>query len=222
MALLEVKAVSKYYGSGDACVRALAKVDLTINKGEFVAIAGRSGSGKSTLLNLLAGIDVPSSGEVVIQGTSLSSMSRGELANWRLNNVGIIFQAFNLIPVLNVHENIEYPLLLQGIRRAERNERVEHLVRAVDLEKHTMKMPDQLSGGQRQRVGIARALVSQPQLVVADEPTANLDSSTARIIIELLRRLNQELGTTFIIATHDQSILQAVTRSVLVKDGELC
>nr|WP_281721311.1 ABC transporter ATP-binding protein [Nitrosomonas nitrosa] len=222
MALLEVKGVSKNYGSGDACVRAIAKVDLTINKGEFVAVAGRSGSGKSTLLNLIAGIDVPSSGEVVVQGTSLRRMSRGELANWRLNNVGIIFQAFNLIPVLNVHENIEYPLLLQGIPRAERGQRVKQLVRAVDLEKQVMKMPDQLSGGQRQRVGIARALVCQPQLVVADEPTANLDSSTARIIIELMMRLNKELTTTFIIATHDQSILQAVNRSVLVKDGELC
>lgn len=219
---IELCNVSKDYQLGNVLVPALKNVNLTVKKGAFMSIVGPSGSGKSTLLNLVASLDVPSKGELFFNGLSIKKLTSSQLANLRLKSIGIIFQSFNLVPVLNVFENVEYPLLLQNIPKTERRQRVAHLLKAVGLDSRHHHKPDELSGGQRQRVGIARALVTKPSLIIADEPTANLDSHTAISIIKLMYRLNKEEGATFIFSTHDNNVVRLTDEVIRLKDGEIC
>jgi putative ABC transport system ATP-binding protein len=218
--IVELRNVDKEYPLGSTVVRALRGVDLIIERGEFTTIAGPSGSGKTTVLNLVGCIDVPTRGEVFIDGQSTSVLSDRELTNLRLRTLGFIFQSFNLIDVLDLFHNVEFPLLLQGdLNKAERRERVEEMVERVDLTPQLRQRPNELSGGQRQRVAIARALVTQPQIVLADEPTANLDSTTGRTIIDLMRHINETMDTTFIFSSHDPKIIERAERVIELVDG---
>ncbi|OHE07764.1 MAG: ABC transporter, partial [Sulfurimonas sp. RIFOXYB2_FULL_37_5] len=195
---------------------------LEINEGEFVSLVGPSGSGKSTVLNMLGCLDTPTSGEIIIDGVSTKEMSRTQRANFRGENIGFIFQSFNLIPVLSVYENIEYPLIMiQNLSESERKSRVLKLLEEVGMLEQKDKTPDKISGGQMQRVAIARALVTNPKIVFADEPTANLDSKTAYMIIELMKKIQKEHQTTFIFATHDEKIVANVDRLITIVDGEI-
>jgi putative ABC transport system ATP-binding protein len=211
--------VSKTYTLGKTEVRALRQVNLTIAEGEFISIAGPSGSGKTTLLNLVGALDHPSSGRVLLDGRDLGKLEHRELAKVRLRTIGFIFQSFNLLPVLSVVENVEYPLVLLKIPAAERNRRVSSILEAVGLADRAHHRPDELSGGQRQRVAIARALASSPQIVLADEPTANLDSTTGSEILLLMEKLNREKRVTFIFASHDVRIISRAHRVVKMEDG---
>ncbi|MBM4368104.1 MAG: ABC transporter ATP-binding protein [Deltaproteobacteria bacterium] len=214
--------VIKDYPLGKVTVRALHGVSLDIKPGEFTAIAGPSGSGKTTILNMIGCMDVPTSGSVAIDGTETSQLSDAQLTRLRLDRIGFIFQSFNLINVLDVRQNVEFPLLLQGKHSAkERAERVSRMVERVGLAKHARQRPNELSGGQRQRVAIARALVTNPAIVLADEPTANLDSHTGHEIIELMREMNEKDHTTFIFSTHDPQVMECAHRVVKVADGVL-
>ena len=215
-----VKDVTKTYRLGTLTVTALAGVSLTVRTGEFLAVAGPSGSGKTTLLNLIGCLDTPTSGEIAIDGEPVSALSPGRRADLRASKLGFVFQTFNLIPVLTAYENVEYPLL---IHRRGRNvaTRVRAALEQVGLGDRATHRPPELSGGQQQRVAIARALVGEPALVLADEPTANLDSHTGHDIIELMRRLNREHGTTFVFSTHDPRIMQAADRVLEISDGRL-
>ncbi len=215
-----VKDVSKTYTLGKVTVTALAGVSLTVGTGEFLALAGPSGSGKTTLLNLIGCLDTPSSGEIEIHGEPVGRLSPGERADLRSRKIGFIFQTFNLIPVLTAYENVEYPLLLQK-RRTDTRRRVDAVLAHVGLADRARHRPGELSGGQQQRVAVARALVTDPALVLADEPTANLDGKTGQEIIELMHRLNRERGTTFIFSTHDSRIMKAADRVVEISDGRL-
>ncbi len=220
--IVELKDVVKDYPLGKVTVRALRQVNLALDRGEFTVVAGPSGSGKTTLLNLVGGIDVPTSGEVRIDGRATSRLSDRELTALRLEKLGFIFQSFNLINVLDVVQNVEFPLLLQGgLTRAERRHRVDELVEKVGLTEQVHQRPGELSGGQRQRVAIARALVTRPAIVLADEPTANLDSATGTAIIELMREINHTDHTTFIFSTHDPKVMQRADRVVPILDGRL-
>jgi putative ABC transport system ATP-binding protein len=223
MPLIEVRNAKKDYPLGKTVVHALRGVSLTVEKGEFLSIVGPSGSGKTTLLNLIGCIDHPTEGEVLIESKNTASLSDKELTSLRLSSIGFIFQTFNLIPVLNVRENIEFPLLLMKDRSqlpsAEINTRVEKLIEAVGLKDFITHKPAELSGGQRQRVAIARALVTNPPLVLADEPTANLDSETGEAILAIMRQLNEQEHTTFIFSTHNPDVLKYATRIVKLKDG---
>jgi putative ABC transport system ATP-binding protein len=223
MPLIEVKNAKKDYPLGKTTVHALRGVNLTVEAGDFFSIVGPSGSGKTTLLNLIGCIDHPTEGEVIIDGQNVSQLSDKELTNIRLYKVGFIFQTFNLIPVLNVRENVEFPLLLMkdraGLTRAEINERVERLIEEVGLKDFITHKPAELSGGQRQRVAIARALVTKPAIVLADEPTANLDSETGESILAIMRRLNESEHITFIFSTHNPDVLKYAKRIIRLKDG---
>lgn len=219
-AIVEIRGVVKEYPLGNQVVQALRGIDLIISKGEFTTIAGPSGSGKTTLLNLIGCIDTPTRGEVRVSGQLTNSLSDQELTTLRLKNLGFIFQSFNLIPVLDVFQNVEFPLLLQGgISASERASRVKDVITKVGLEKYLHHRPTELSGGQRQRVAIARALVTRPAIVLADEPTANLDSNTGRAIIDLMRELNHKEQITFIFSTHDHQVMQRADRIVRIGDG---
>ncbi|MFP4598135.1 MAG: ABC transporter ATP-binding protein [Persicimonas sp.] len=214
--------VDKDYPLGNTVVEAVRGVDLAIERGEFTTIAGPSGSGKTTVLNLIGCIDVPTRGEVLIDGQSTSELSDGELTDLRLHKLGFIFQSFNLIDVLDLFHNVEFPLLLKGdLNKQERRERVEEMVERVDLTPQLRQRPNELSGGQRQRVAIARALVTQPQIVLADEPTANLDSATGRTIIDLMRDINETMQTTFIFSSHDPKIIERAGRVIELVDGRV-
>jgi len=214
------KNVSKIYKMGEVDLTVIKNLNLQINYGEFVAIVGPSGSGKSTVLNLLGCLDKPTDGKVIIDNTDVTELDRTDLANFRGENIGFIFQSFNLIPVLSVYENIEYPLIMiQNLPEQERHKRIMELLEDVDMLDQKDKFPDQLSGGQRQRVAIARALVTKPKIVFADEPTANLDTKTSNQIITLMRNIQQEFNTTFIFATHDEKIVTAVDRIITLIDG---
>jgi putative ABC transport system ATP-binding protein len=221
MPLIEVHHLTKTYRKGDQEISPLSDADLAIDQGEFVSLMGASGSGKSTLLNVLAGIDRPTSGEVIIAGTAIHSLSRTRLANWRAANIGYIFQMHNLIPVLTAYENVELPLLLLPMNRAERRRRTEIALEAVGLVDRATHYPRQLSGGQEQRVGIARAIVANPTLVVADEPTGDLDAETSAQVLELLKRLNEELGTTLLMVTHDANAAAMAGRRLQLEGGKL-
>jgi putative ABC transport system ATP-binding protein len=221
MPLIEVHHLTKTYRKGDQEISPLHDADLAIDQGEFVSLMGASGSGKSTLLNVLAGIDRPTGGEVIIAGTAIHSLSRTRLANWRAANIGYIFQMHNLIPVLTAYENVELPLLLLPMNRAERRRRTEIALEAVGLVDRATHYPRQLSGGQEQRVGIARAIVANPTLVVADEPTGDLDAETGGQVLELLKRLNEELGTTLLMVTHDANAAEMAGRRLLLEGGKL-
>jgi putative ABC transport system ATP-binding protein len=219
MPLVEIRNLVKHYYKGGETITPLAGVDLDIEQGEFVSLMGASGSGKSTLLNLIAGIDRVSSGQIIVNGTDITRLSRTRLAGWRAANVGYIFQTHNLIPVLTAYENIELPLLLLPFSRAERRKRVELALRAVDLMDRADHYPRQLSGGQEQRVGIGRAIVADPRIVVADEPTGDLDADTALQILDLLQQLNRELGTTFLMVTHDPGAAAVARRQLRLERG---
>ncbi|MGM0675620.1 MAG: ABC transporter ATP-binding protein [Spirochaetota bacterium] len=219
MPVLEVRDVHKTYSLGKTQIRALRGVSFSVEPGDFLSIVGPSGCGKTTLLNILGSIDEPSAGEVRIDGEPLSGLSDNEEADMRLSRMGFIFQAFNLIPVLNILENVEFPLILAGTKPGERRARARKLVEAVGLADVATHKPDELSGGQRQRVAIARALVNEPEVVIADEPTANLDSETGAMIVELMQRLNSEQKVSFIFSTHDPDIVQYAKRIIRLRDG---
>ena len=221
MEIVSVSGLERVYTSGSLPVRALDGVDLSVEAGEFTVLMGPSGSGKTTLLNLIGGLDVPSAGRVVVDGRCLGELSGKALSRLRLERIGFIFQAYNLIPVLTAYENAEFVLLMRGVPAAERRERVMRTLRAVGLEDMADRRPSQLSGGQQQRVAVARAIAGEPALVLADEPTANLDSKTSEELIRLMRRLNDELGVTFIFSTHDPRVMAAGKRVVELVDGRI-
>lgn len=220
--IVQLENVVKDYPLGKLTVRALHGVDLAIDKGEFTVIAGPSGSGKTTLLNLIGCVDVATQGRVTVDGRETSTLNDQALTQLRLFRIGFIFQSFNLITVLDVAQNVEFPLLLQGkLSAAERKRRVDEMVEKVGLSGQMRQRPNELSGGQRQRVAIARALVTQPQIVLADEPTANLDSATGTAIIDLMHDLNRKDHVTFIFSTHDPAVMNRAERIVRVADGRI-
>lgn len=220
--MLKALHLKKVYHAGEITQEVIKDFSLEIKEGEFISLVGPSGSGKSTVLNLLGCLDTPTSGEIIIDGTSISPMSRTQRAEFRGKNIGFIFQSFNLIPVLSVYENIEYPLIMvQNLSEDERKERVLKLLEEVGMLEHKDKTPDKISGGQMQRVAIARALVTNPKIIFADEPTANLDSKTAYMILELMKKIQKEHQTTFIFATHDEKIVASVDRLITIVDGEI-
>jgi putative ABC transport system ATP-binding protein len=221
MALVEVRNVTKTFRKGEHEITPLKDVSIDVERGDFVSLMGASGSGKSTLLNLIAGIDRPTSGRVVVNGQDITNLSRTKLAYWRAANAGYIFQTHNLIPVLTAWENVEMPLLLLPLSRAERRKRVAIAMEAVSLTDRADHYPRQLSGGQEQRVGIARAIVANPTVVVADEPTGDLDAETTGQILELLVRLNEELGTTLLMVTHDPHAADIARRKIRLEKGQL-
>jgi len=219
--VIETRKVKKTYETGGETVHALRGVDFRVQRGDFVAIRGPSGSGKSTLLNVLSCIDRPTDGEIWIQGVKANDLPERQLANLRLNDLGLVFQAFNLIPVLSAYENIEYPLLLQRVDPRNRRRRVQQWLDAVGLADLAGRRPQQMSGGQQQRVALARALVTEAALVLADEPTGNLDSKTTERILEIMRELNQEQGVSLLVVTHDPEVSAFATRHVDLRDGQL-
>jgi putative ABC transport system ATP-binding protein len=216
------KEATKDYVSGTQTVNALRGVSLEVESGEFTSIAGPSGSGKTTLLNLIGCLDVPTSGKVVVAGRDISTKTKNELADLRRGSIGFIFQTFNLVPVLSAFENVEFPLtLLHSMTPEERRQRVEYLMELVGLTDMMHRRPDELSGGQQQRVAIARALVKKPKLVLADEPTANLDSKTGETVLEIMKKINQEEEATFIFSTHDRLVMDHAKRLIILKDGKI-
>ena len=219
MKILEVTNLCKTYGKGDTMVKALDNVSFSVEKGEFVAIIGPSGSGKSTLLHILGGVDVPTSGSVVINQTDISNLDETALAIFRRRQIGLIYQFYNLIPILTVQENLTLPLLLDG--RKPDKKQIDTLVKRLGLENRLDHLPNQLSGGQQQRVSIGRALVNNPALMLADEPTGNLDSENSKEIISLLRQFNKEFNQTVIIITHDEKIANSADRVITIKDGKI-
>ncbi len=221
MALVELQKVEKIYQLGDSRIHALRGIDLAIGEAEFVAVWGPSGSGKSTLCNLVGTLDAPTNGRVLLGGRDVSELTDDSRADFRSRTLGFIFQNFNLIPVLSALENVMLPLQISGAPGAEAEEKAARHLIQLGLGAHLSHRPDKLSGGQQQRVAIARALISDPALVVADEPTANLDSGTAVEIVDMLRTINRENGTTFLISTHDQRLLGRVDRRILLRDGAI-
>lgn len=219
MKILEVKNLSKIYGKGETEVKALDNVSFSVEKGEFVAIVGPSGSGKSTLLHILGGVDVPTKGNVIINGEDISKLDETALAIFRRRQIGLIYQFYNLIPILTVEENLTLPLRLDG-RKTDRRQ-IDYLVKTLGLEKRLDHLPNQLSGGQQQRVSIGRALVNNPVLMLADEPTGNLDSENSKEIVALLRKFNKEQNQTVIIITHDERIALAADRIIEIEDGRI-
>lgn len=222
MEVVRIEKINKYYNLGNQQVRALSDINLAVEEGDLLAIAGPSGSGKSTLLNIIGCIDSPSSGQISIAGKPVSGQTPDQLADLRATTIGFIFQTFNLLPVLSAEENVEYPLLQRkDVTKQERRERVRHFLNIVGLEKFARHRPNQLSGGQRQRVAIARALATRPKIVLADEPTANLDQKTGASILELMRLVNRIQKTTFIFSTHDQAVMRLAHRVVHIQDGQI-
>jgi len=221
MSLIEIKNVTKRYHKGDETITPLDAVSLNIEQGEFISLMGASGTGKSTLLNLIASIDRPDSGSICIAEIDITRLSRTKLANWRAANMGYIFQTHNLVPVLTAYENIELPLLLLPMSRSERRKRIEIALKAVDLLDRADHYPRQISGGQEQRVGIARAIVAHPKVVVADEPTGDLDPDTSDQILDLLKRLNEQLNVTLLMVTHDADASQIAHKQFRLDHGKL-
>jgi putative ABC transport system ATP-binding protein len=218
---VELEGVSKLYQSGDQVIAAVDGVDLSIARGEFAAIAGPSGSGKTTLLNLIGALDEPNSGVIRVDGTEITGLSRSTRADLRKHKIGFIFQSYNLIRVLTALENAEFVLLLQGVGKRERHERVREVFRQIGLEGLEDRRPDHLSGGQQQRVAVARAIVARPALVLADEPTANLDSTSGAALLDVMQELNRELAVTFVFSTHDPRVMERASRLIQLQDGRI-
>lgn len=221
MSIIEAKNIEKIYNPDTVPVHALRGVDLHIHKGEFTAIVGPSGSGKTTLLNIIGGLDRPSKGLIKVDGDDITQLSDNQLINFRQKKIGFVFQSYNLIPVLTVEENTEFVMLLQKKGKEERSQRVDELLAAVGLTDKKDKRPNQLSGGQQQRVAVARALAPKPTFVLADEPTANLDSSSASNLLDIMEKLNKEENITFIFSTHDQRVIDRARRVVTLVDGKI-
>ena len=222
MSFLQVEKLNKVYEQSKTVkVQALKDVDLEIGKGEFVAISGPSGSGKTTLLNLIGGLDSATSGHIHIDDHQITELKEKALADVRLRHIGFIFQAYNLIPVLTAMENIEYVMMLQGVPEKERREKARHIAGHLGIEDLLNKLPNEMSGGQQQRVAVARSIVSEPQLVLADEPTANLDSKTGEKLIDLMHELNIEKKITFIFSTHDKMVMEKAKRQIVLRDGQV-
>ena len=219
--LIETRGLCRTFGSEETKVTALDHVSINIEEGEFTAIIGPSGSGKTTLLHLIGGLDEPNGGSVTLSGSNIADMSGNQLSDFRRDHIGFIFQAYNLIPVLSAEENIEYIMLLQGVGAAERRKRVKEMLAMVELEGLGDRRPSHLSGGQQQRVAVARAMASNPDIILADEPTANLDSKTGISLLEVMRDLNQQRNMTFIFSTHDEKIMDRATRLIYLRDGKV-
>jgi putative ABC transport system ATP-binding protein len=221
MKVLELKNVNKIYNSSEVKVHAVNEVTLDFQEAEFTAIVGPSGSGKTTLLNLIGGLDMPTSGEIIIAGTDLSRLKPSQLIDFRLNNIGFVFQSFNLIPVLTARENVEFIMTLQKWPQKEKQERTMELLNGVGLGERMNSRPSKLSGGEQQRVAVARALASRPKFVLADEPTANLDSKSATKLLEIMEKLNHEEKITFIFSTHDPRVMNMAHRVITLEDGKV-
>ncbi len=221
MTIVECHNVNKTYRQGQVEVQALKDINLSINKGDFVAVAGPSGSGKTTLLNLIGGLDSVDSGSIVLDGNVFEQMSQAQLAVLRLHKMGFVFQAYNLIPVLSAAENVEFIMLLQGIPAAERRARAKAILDDVGLSDKYNRRPAELSGGQQQRVAVARAIVSNPSIVLADEPTANLDSTTGEGLLAMMKQMNREKEVTFIFSTHDKMVMDYARRLIMIRDGRI-
>lgn len=219
--VIDAHSISKIYDEKTIPVVALDRVHLHLNRGEFTAIKGPSGSGKTTLLNMIGGLDQPSSGYVEINGTNITKLHGNALIDFRLNNIGFVFQAYNLIPVLTAKENIEFIMLLQKLPTKQREQRVLELLKQVGLENKGDKRPGELSGGQQQRIAVARALASKPQFILADEPTANLDSVSASNLLDMMLKLNEEENMTFVFSTHDQRVISRARRVITLEDGKI-
>ena len=213
--------VNKIFAQGELAVHALSDVDLEIASGGFVCLSGPSGSGKTTLLNMIGGLDRPTEGEISVAGQRIDRMSMSELAELRLQHIGFVFQAYNLIPVLSARENVEFVMQLQGVPASERMQRAMAILHEVGLDGMEDRRPGELSGGQQQRVAVARAIVSKPALILADEPTANLDSVTAEKLMQLMRELNSQIGTTFVVSTHDKLMMSYARRLIKLHDGKI-
>jgi putative ABC transport system ATP-binding protein len=220
-AIVECRNVCKNYGEGPLQVRAVRDLDLTVEEGAFVSLSGPSGSGKTTLLNLIGGLDALSSGEIAVAGHRIDRLGKTELADLRLHEIGFVFQAYNLIPVLSAYENIEFIMQLQGVDAETRRARAREILVEVGLEGLGARRPGELSGGQQQRVAVARAIVSKPAIVLADEPTANLDSETSLELLETMQGLNASRGTTFIVASHDLQVIEFARRRIRMRDGQI-
>ena len=221
MKIIEIKDLHKIYNETEVEVHAVNDVSLSFEEGEFAAIVGPSGSGKTTLLNLLGGLDKPSSGEIFINGTGLKNLSSSHLIDFRMHNIGFVFQAYNLIPVLTAKENVEFIMHLQGKSKKERDERTKELLEAVGLGDRLNSRPSKLSGGQQQRVAVARALASKPRFVLADEPTANLDTKSTENLLDIMEKLNKQESITFIFSTHDQRVVNKARRVITLEDGKI-
>jgi len=221
MNVINTNNLFKIYQQGDVEVRALNDVSIDFKKGEFTAIVGPSGSGKTTFLNAIGGLDTPTSGNVMINNTDITKLKSNQLIDFRLRNIGFVFQAYNLIPVLTAKENVEFIMLMQGDSVSKRSARAIELLESVGLEDKLSRRPGQLSGGQQQRVAVARALASKPQFVLADEPTANLDSASTANLLDIMYRLNQEEEMTFIFSTHDQRVIDRAKRIITLEDGKI-
>lgn len=219
--IVRIEDVVKTYRQGKVDVHAVNNVSLEIEQGDFAVLCGPSGSGKTSILNLIGGLDVPTSGRVWVDDIDLSTLSSSELSEVRKNRIGFVFQAYNLIPVMTAYENAEFVLNLQGVSEAECHERVMQTLKAVGLEGLEHRRPDEMSGGQQQRVAIARAIVTSPAIVLADEPTANVDSHTAESLLDLMQKLNREQGITFLFSTHDQHVIDRARRTIQVHDGKI-
>lgn len=220
MNILEVRELKKYYGEGENQVKALDGVSLSVEKGEFLAVVGTSGSGKSTLLHMMGGLDTPTSGQIVVAGKDISSLSRDELTIFRRRKIGFVFQSYNLLPLMNVYDNIVLPIKLDGIRPDEAY--VDQIIAALGLEEKRLAMPNQLSGGQQQRVALARALAAKPAIILADEPTGNLDSKTSMDVLGLMKTSGERFGQTIVMITHNDEIAQMAGRIIRLEDGRIC
>lgn len=219
--VIRTKGLSKVYADGAVPLKAVNDVSLSIEKGEFTALVGPSGSGKTTLLNLIGGLDTPTAGNVWVHDMDISGLKKNQLIDFRLNHIGFVFQAYNLVPVLTARENIEFVMLLQKVGKEERTRRVDQLLGEIGLQDKAGKRPAELSGGQQQRVAVARALASKPQFVLADEPTANLDSKTAGNLLDMMAKLNIDEGMTFLFSTHDQRVIDRARRVITLVDGAI-
>jgi putative ABC transport system ATP-binding protein len=221
MKVLEIKNVHKIYNSSEVKVHAVNDISLDFEKGEFAAIVGPSGSGKTTLLNMIGGLDKPTGGEILVDNTNLAALKSSGLIDFRMRNIGFVFQSYNLIPVLTAKENVEFIMNLQKWNKKDRDQRTLELLKAVGLEDRVNSRPSKLSGGQQQRVAVARALASKPKFVLADEPTANLDSKSTETLLDIMEELNREEGITFIFSTHDARVVKKARRVITVEDGKV-